>query len=155
MRQAGQTALTKVLFDEMLAHLDPYSRYVPPMEAVDDRTLRIRFTRPFRRVPDALAHPVANACFVMPERLANTDPFQQVTEMVGSGPYRFLADEFVSSSRVAYARFEAYVPRPEPADYASGGKRAGFERIEAHQLAEWVEDLSDPMTAVVGRAPAM
>ena len=32
---------------------------------------------------------------------------------------------------------------------------AGFERIETHQLAEWVEDISDPMTAVVGRAPAM
>ena len=32
---------------------------------------------------------------------------------------------------------------------------AGFERIEAHQLAEWVEDIDDPMTAVVGRAPAM
>jgi SAM-dependent methyltransferase len=34
-------------------------------------------------------------------------------------------------------------------------RRAGFERIETHQLAEWVEDISDPMTAVVGRAPAM
>jgi SAM-dependent methyltransferase len=34
-------------------------------------------------------------------------------------------------------------------------RRAGFERIEIHQLAEWVEDVSDPMTAVVGRAPAM
>jgi hypothetical protein len=34
-------------------------------------------------------------------------------------------------------------------------RHAGFERIEAHQLAEWVEDIDDPMTAVVGRAPAM
>ncbi len=32
---------------------------------------------------------------------------------------------------------------------------AGFELIETHQLAEWVEDISDPMTAVVGRAPAV
>jgi SAM-dependent methyltransferase len=32
---------------------------------------------------------------------------------------------------------------------------AGFERIETHRLAEWVEDVSDPMTAVVGRAPAV
>lgn len=100
------------------------------MEAVDDRTLRLRFRRPFRRVPDALAHPVANACFVMPERLAMTDPMTQVTEMVGSGPYRFLADEFVPGTRAAYARFAGYVPRDEAADYASGGKRAYFERIE-------------------------
>jgi SAM-dependent methyltransferase len=34
-------------------------------------------------------------------------------------------------------------------------RHVGFERIETHQLAEWVEDVSDPMTAVVGRAPAM
>jgi hypothetical protein len=32
---------------------------------------------------------------------------------------------------------------------------AGLERIETHQLAEWVEDVSDPMTAVVGRSPAV
>jgi hypothetical protein len=32
---------------------------------------------------------------------------------------------------------------------------AGFERIEIHPLAEWVEDVSDPIAAVVGRAPAM
>lgn len=106
------------------------ARALDRMEVVDDRTFRLVFTRSFRRVPDALAHPVANACFVMPERLALTDPLKQVTEMVGSGPFRFLADEFVVGSRVAYARFDGYVPRPEPADYASGGKRAGFERIE-------------------------
>ena len=29
---------------------------------------------------------------------------------------------------------------------------AGFETIETHRLAEWVEDVSDPMIAVVGRA---
>jgi Methyltransferase domain len=33
-------------------------------------------------------------------------------------------------------------------------RHAGFERIETDRLAEWVEDVSDPMTAVVGRAPA-
>lgn len=34
-------------------------------------------------------------------------------------------------------------------------RRAGFEQIETHRLAEWVEDVSDPMTAVVGRTPAV
>jgi peptide/nickel transport system substrate-binding protein len=111
-------------FGSLMAHA------TEAMTEVDDRTLRIAFTRPFRRVAEALAHPVANACFVMPQRLAQTDPFKQITEMVGSGPFRFLADEFVVGSRVAYARFDGYVPRDEPADYASGGKRAGFERIE-------------------------
>jgi methyltransferase family protein len=30
-------------------------------------------------------------------------------------------------------------------------RHAGYPRIETHRLAEWVEDVSDPMTAVVGR----
>jgi carboxyl-terminal processing protease len=41
MRAAGQAGITKILFDEMLAHLDPYSRYIPPIEAVDDRDRRV------------------------------------------------------------------------------------------------------------------
>jgi SAM-dependent methyltransferase len=34
-------------------------------------------------------------------------------------------------------------------------RHAGFEQIETHRLTEWVEDVSDPMIAVVGRAPAV
>jgi SAM-dependent methyltransferase len=33
-------------------------------------------------------------------------------------------------------------------------RRAGFAKIETHRLAEWIEDVSDPMIAVVGRAAA-
>jgi hypothetical protein len=32
-------------------------------------------------------------------------------------------------------------------------RTAGFERIETHRLAEWVEDERDPMIAVVGYTP--
>ena len=32
----------------------------------------------------------------MPARLAETDPFEPVTEMVGSGPFRFVAGEQVA-----------------------------------------------------------
>ncbi len=40
MRRLGQAAIAKILFDEMLAHLDPYSRYIPPIEAMSDRDRR-------------------------------------------------------------------------------------------------------------------
>jgi hypothetical protein len=33
-------------------------------------------------------------------------------------------------------------------------QHAGFEQIETHRLAEWVEDERDPMIAVVGSTPA-
>jgi hypothetical protein len=32
-------------------------------------------------------------------------------------------------------------------------RHAGFVEIETHRLAEWVEDVSDPMIAVIGRRP--
>jgi peptide/nickel transport system substrate-binding protein len=91
------------------------------MDAPDDRTFRIILKRPMGVVLDALAHPAPIPLFIMPERLAVTDPFKQVTEMVGSGPYKFVANEFVSGSRVAYQRNEAYVPRDEAPEWTSGG----------------------------------
>jgi len=32
-------------------------------------------------------------------------------------------------------------------------RNAGFEGIETHRLADWIEDEQDPMIAVIGRAP--
>lgn len=112
---------------------------VESWEAPDDRTMRVRLRRRFPLLPDALAKPTG-AAFIMPERLARTDIAKQVTEMVGSGPYRFVSDEFVPGTQAVYRRFDGYVPRQEPSDWASGGKVAKMERII------W-KVLSDPSTA--------
>jgi peptide/nickel transport system substrate-binding protein len=104
--------------------------YADVFEAADDRTIRIRLKQRFPVLLDALAHPHASPCIIMPERLANTDPMHQVTEMVGSGPYRFLPDQYMSASHVGYARFDGYVPRQEAPDVTSGAKIAHFERVE-------------------------
>jgi peptide/nickel transport system substrate-binding protein len=66
----------------------------------------------------------------MPARLARTPATTAITEVIGSGPYRFLADEFNSGSRAAYARFEGYVSRTEKPDWASGAKLAHYDRVE-------------------------
>src|SRR4029077_16531386 len=85
---------------------------------------------PFALLPDALAKPGANMPCIMPERLSATDPFKPVTEMIGSGPYRFLAAERVSGSRVAYEKYAGYPPRSDgrPA-FTAGPKLAYFDRI--------------------------
>jgi peptide/nickel transport system substrate-binding protein len=70
-------------------------------------------------------------CPIMPERLAATDPYKQVTEMVGSGPYRYKADERVPGSLVVYERNQHYVPRPDgKPEGTAGPKIAHIERIE-------------------------
>src|SRR2546430_2600776 len=79
--------------------------------APDDHTVRFRLKRPFPHLPEALAGPGGTVPVIMPERLAATSPYQPVKEIVGSGPYRFLADEHVSGARAAFARFAEYPPR--------------------------------------------
>jgi peptide/nickel transport system substrate-binding protein len=70
-------------------------------------------------------------CAMMPERLAKSDPFKQITELIGSGPFRFKADERVSGSRVAYTRFDRYVPRPDGTPgWTAGPKIVSFDRVE-------------------------
>ena len=99
--------------------------------AESDRVVRFRLRAPFPLLPDALAKTSPSACFMMPERLAATDPYTQVTEMVGSGPFRYLAGERVAGSRVVYERFLGYVPRGEGvASRTAGPKVAHFDRVE-------------------------
>ncbi len=100
------------------------------MRALDDRSFEVKLTRPFPLLPVALGKGSANVPFIMPERVAKTDAFTQITEFTGSGPYRFLKDEWTPGALAAYARFEGYVPRQEAPRFVSGGKVAHFDRVE-------------------------
>ena len=100
------------------------------MEAIDDRRFRIRLKQPFPLLAAALGKSNSSQCFIMPERMAKTDPTRQVTEHIGSGPYRFLRDEWVTGSHVAWARFEGYHPRPEPVSSTAGGRIPACDRVE-------------------------
>jgi peptide/nickel transport system substrate-binding protein len=106
------------------------AKVVDTWGAADDKTIKITLKQPFPLLIEALAKPDAQIAFMMPERLANTDPFKGVTEMIGSGPFRFLKDEFVAGSSAAYAKNADYVPRQEAPDWTAGGKVVHFERIE-------------------------
>ncbi len=106
-------------------------RATDELSATDDRTILFSLRTPCPWLPDALGKIGINMLPILPERLAMTDPFKQVTEMVGSGPFRFLADERVSGARVAYARFEGYRPRDSgPADWTTGRKVVHFDQVE-------------------------
>ncbi|WP_426959977.1 ABC transporter substrate-binding protein [Muricoccus radiodurans] len=96
------------------------------MSSPDERTFVIRLKRPFGLMLYALADQV----FIMPERIARTDAFTQITEFVGSGPYRFVRDEWVSGSQAIYTRFEGYRHRPEAPSFQAGGKVVNFDRVE-------------------------
>jgi peptide/nickel transport system substrate-binding protein len=65
-------------------------RRTDELSAPDDRTITFRLKKPFLVSPDALGKFSPYLCPIMPERLANTYPFTQITEVVGSGPFHAL-----------------------------------------------------------------
>lgn len=98
------------------------------LEAADDRTIVWRLKKPFPFLPNALAK-TQPTCAIMPERLTG-DPFKQAPECIGSGPFRWIVDEFVSGSRVVVAKFDGYVPRQEKVEYGWGGYHVKIDRVE-------------------------
>ena len=138
------------------------------LSAADDKTILFRLKAPFPLLPEALGKVGINMLPIMPERLANTDPFRQVTEMVGSGPFRYLADERVVGARAAYAKFDRYRPREDGMPACTAGpKIAYFDRIEWNVIpdvataaaamqrneADWWEQPSFDLLPLIQRDP--
>jgi peptide/nickel transport system substrate-binding protein len=115
--------------------------FVDALEADGDRRIVFRLKRPFPMLTAALGQVSNSPPFIMPERIARTDPFQQFREVVGSGPFRFIPREFNSGSLVAYERDPDYSPTPTGRpSLTAGPKIANFDRVEWHII-------TDPSTA--------
>jgi peptide/nickel transport system substrate-binding protein len=153
---------------------DPFGQtliaYADELSAPDDKTIRFRLKKPFALLPDALGKPGSNFCAMMPERLANTDPFKAVTEMVGSGPFKWVANERVVGSLAVYERNAAYKPREGKLEqWTAGPKIAHFDRVEWHVIpdestkanaliageVDWWENPTSDMLQLLDRTPAI
>jgi len=82
------------------------------LTAADDRRIVFRLKKPFPLLLNALALS-GQPPFIMPERVARTDAFTQITDATGSGPFLFKPDEYISGDRAVYERHAGYVPRTE------------------------------------------
>lgn len=99
------------------------------LEAKDDRTIVWHFNKPFPHLRGLLSK-VVQPVLMMPERLAATDPFKQIPEAIGSGPFRWIPGEYVIGSHAAFAPFERYSPRNEKPSYMAGGHKVLVDRVE-------------------------
>ena len=125
-RWAARDALGQVLFSVL-----------DDLSASGDRTIVFRLKRPFPLLFEALAKPSTPVCFIMPERLAQTDPATAVKEVIGSGPFRFRQDQRVPGSLVVYEKFADYVPRSEGTpSWTAGPKHVHFDRVEWHVMPD-------------------
>jgi peptide/nickel transport system substrate-binding protein len=103
---------------------------VGEMKAVDDKTFTISLKSPFPLILDALGKLSSNVPFMMPERLAKTDAYQQIPEAIGSGPFKFAKAEWEPGHKAVFVKNTDYVPREEASSFAAGGKVAKVDRVE-------------------------
>jgi len=116
-------------------------QHTQSFEVVDDKTFKLTLKNPYGFVIASLAKPGSTVPFMMPKRVAETDPFKQIDDYTGSGPFIFKKDEWKPGEKVVYVKNTKYKPRAEPPSMLAGGKVVKIDRLE------WLA-ISDPSTAV-------
>jgi peptide/nickel transport system substrate-binding protein len=111
---------------------------------VDQRTFEIVLKEPFGPLFEAIGKPSVVVPFMMPKRVAETDPFQQITDTIGSGPFIFKTDEWKPGEKVVYVKNPNYKPRAEPASGLAGGKVVKVDRVEW----VWIPDAQTQVNAL-------
>jgi len=104
--------------------------FVKEWKAVDAKTFTATLNAPTGLMLLALGKPSSNVPFIMPKRVAETSPNEQIKEYIGSGPFMFKADEWKPGDKTVYLKFKKYKPRAEPPSGLSGGKVVKVDRVE-------------------------
>ncbi|MFC0217760.1 ABC transporter substrate-binding protein [Pseudochelatococcus lubricantis] len=111
------------------------------LEAKDDKTLVWTLDKPFPPLLDTIAKQSALPPFIMPARIAETPADTAIKEHIGSGPFKFVPEEFQPGVGVSYVKNTDYVPRSEPASWLAGGKVVNVDKVR------WLT-MTDGQTAV-------
>ena len=118
---------------------------VGTMNAIDAKTFQIVLKEPFGLVLDALGKPSSTVPFMMPKKVAETDPFKQIDDYTGSGPFIFKKDEWKPGEKAVYLKNANYKPRAEPSAGLAGGKVAKVDRVEW----VWIPDTQTQVNALL------
>src|SRR5215203_1071367 len=117
------------------------SQSLQDYKVVDPKTFQMVFKEKFGPVLESLGKPSVVVPFMMPKRIAETDPYKQIEDYTGSGPFVFKKDEWKPGEKTVYLKNTKYKPRAEPPSMLAGGKVVKVDRLE------WIA-VSDPLTAV-------
>jgi peptide/nickel transport system substrate-binding protein len=116
------------------------------MEAVDARTFVLKLKEPYGFVEYSLGSSGGVIPVIMRAEDAATDPFKPVGTNIGSGPFKFVASDYVPGSKVAYVKNTEYVPRTEPPSGLAGGHVVKVDRLELVVMPD-----SATIAAAIGR----
>ena len=115
--------------------------FVKEFKEVNPKTFQMVLKEPYGLVLDSLGKPSSQVPFMMPKRVADTDPFKQIDSQIGSGPFIYVNAESKPGEKHVYAKNPKYKPRAEPPSGLAGGKVAKVDRVE------WVS-IPDAQTAI-------
>jgi peptide/nickel transport system substrate-binding protein len=115
--------------------------FIKGMKPVDAKTFTIELNAPTGLMLQGLGKPSSNPAFIMPKRVAETPPNEQVKEYIGSGPFVFKSEEWKPGVKAVFVKFDKYQPRTEAASAMAGGKVVKLDRVE------WIV-MSDQQTAM-------
>ena len=99
------------------------------MQAIDAEAFEIRLTRPFPSMLSTLAAVPARFPAIMRAQDIPTER-KPVTSAIGSGPFRYVANERISGAQIVYERNSDYVARNEPPDGLAGARLVKVDRVE-------------------------
>lgn len=99
------------------------------LEVTNPKTIRFVLKQPFPLLLDVLGKPNAPLPVMMPARLAATPADQRIPEPIGSGPFRFVKDQWRPGNAMILERNAAYVPRKEAPDFLTGGKNVKIDQL--------------------------
>ena len=104
--------------------------FVAELKSIGDKTFTLKLKEPYGLVLDTIGKPSSNVPFMMPKRIAETDPFKQIDSQVGSGPFIYVNAESKPGEKHVYIKNPKYKPRAEAASGLAGGKVAKVDRVE-------------------------
>ena len=119
--------------------------FVSELTATDAKTFVMKLKEPYGLVLSTLGKPTSNIPFMMPKRVAETDPNKQITETIGSGPFIFKKDEWKPGEKAVYLKNPKYKPRAEPPSGFSGAKIPKVDRVEWI----WIADAQTAVNALI------
>lgn len=111
------------------------------IEAKDAKTVVWTLSAPFGPFLETIGKQSALPPFIMPKRIAETPADQAIQDHIGSGPFKFVTEEFQPGVGASYVKNESYLPRAEPASGYAGGKVVHVDKVR------WVT-MADSQTAV-------
>jgi peptide/nickel transport system substrate-binding protein len=104
--------------------------FVDTLTVQNPKTFTIKLKEQTGLLIFALGKPSSNVPFMMPKRVAETDPNTQISDFTGSGPFVFKREEWKPGDKAVYVKFDKYKPRSEPASGLAGGKVVKVDRVE-------------------------